>query len=923
MDTSAVLNRSGLSTFDLSSRIQRRSEEIEGICGPEIRHYDDARQRLDARRTAIEREAFVDPLEMSHAALLAVKQSSETIRLRHDQIFTGPTLQLSPAPPTLKRLRSSAVAITKSPPFLPLGLELAVYAIAVALSGAGIFGPSVLLTVALLTLALAFLITVGARLTFRYKRRRLAAHATASRKREQDSVSRYNKLCDALLSDQVLRQLHTATSAARDAFVVQATPLVQEIAEQELNLALQEQAKRAAAAQREQTERASAAQAAEDESARHAREQILGTKLDTRNLSRLYEGSRHDYEVPIEQQRELTSMLSTSAPTRIGIAGPRGVGKTTLLRACYEERIGLADRHTSVLVAAPVGYDTRDFILYIFLELCQAVLSTGANDHRVGVMPEGSRPNNARRRLADRLMTLIKLMLHAATPILWISTILLTCGAFTVLILQSSDTLARRVSSIVSAAAISVALVLVAASQNQPIQLGPQAAEPIHGRAWIWSTSAVWLLPPSLMVAIFISFAIRPSISSLYLLWIAAASTLFCSAAAAGIIYHATHKRSQRVIPADPMDDASSVSDQSDWDGLDARPDMYPSGLRTEAYDIMDSLRFQLSYTTGWSGALTLGLATVGATGSRTQQSSWAQLQRTLPEIVTHFRDFLERVGRVRPVILLIDEMDKIDDHVAAVRLLNDLKALFGVQNSHVVVSISEEATTAFEQRYVNFRSEYDNAFDDVLHLDPFVFSQTAQLLRRRVVMPLPFIAMIHCLSAGLPREVLRLARRMATYAIGIGRDMQSFLWDADRQKSLESVTQFLAREYVRSCGRASWSSSAQAAPAGPHLRHLALELSAPSSSLSELTDIRNWPDIEELKADQDALRLYAAARFSATLIEFFHENQDWSRIFRTYLEHDVCPLVDFLAQSHSLIHADPDEALKRMSHFQDIQESL
>jgi hypothetical protein len=56
----------------------------------------------------------------------------------------------------------------------------------------------------------------------------------------------------------------------------------------------------------------------------------------------------------------------------IGIAGSRGVGKTTVIESYLMNR---AFNQTAIAVPAPVQYDAREFVLHLFAELCQAVIN--------------------------------------------------------------------------------------------------------------------------------------------------------------------------------------------------------------------------------------------------------------------------------------------------------------------------------------------------------------------------------------------------------------------------------------------------------------------------------------------------------------------------------------------------------------------
>jgi hypothetical protein len=69
----------------------------------------------------------------------------------------------------------------------------------------------------------------------------------------------------------------------------------------------------------------------------------------------------------------LAELLRRIKGGSVGIAGPRGAGKSTIIRRFHDGREPIGDRPLlSVVVPAPVVYDSRDFMLHLFAEVCRA-----------------------------------------------------------------------------------------------------------------------------------------------------------------------------------------------------------------------------------------------------------------------------------------------------------------------------------------------------------------------------------------------------------------------------------------------------------------------------------------------------------------------------------------------------------------------
>ncbi len=98
--------------------------------------------------------------------------------------------------------------------------------------------------------------------------------------------------------------------------------------------------------------------------------------------------------IDTDTKRRLDYLLCEMPGGSIGLAGPRGAGKSTLMRAaCPSARSGPI---FGVMVAAPVEFNARDFILHLFAEICQKVLGTEIVDEMRQPDPVGETIREAR-----------------------------------------------------------------------------------------------------------------------------------------------------------------------------------------------------------------------------------------------------------------------------------------------------------------------------------------------------------------------------------------------------------------------------------------------------------------------------------------------------------------------------------------------
>ncbi|MGO8961637.1 MAG: hypothetical protein ACLQFR_30335 [Streptosporangiaceae bacterium] len=513
----------------------------------------------------------------------------------------------------------------------------------------------------------------------------------------------------------------------------------------------------------------------------------------------------------------------------IGVAGPRGCGKTTTLTAINSGRIHLRGRARSspqtfrIMVTAPVEFVSREFLLHLFATICETYIEPFTNLADLPV--DDSPPRRIRR-------TMIK-----------------QSGILGVLLI------------IASAVALFLALPPATRSLFWHKKVLPFMAKTLgkHWRGTRADTDSVLHFLGRLGTR---AEEIGLTLLVLGLVLLEASRRRWVA-----------NTRSRR------------------------RSELRRRDLGVHAQRLLRRIRFQQSYSSGWSGTLTLPILEGGVT----EAMSLAENQMSLPDIVASIKDFLGQIAANRKVIVVIDELDKIDSNVKAWQFLNDLKGIFGVPDCFYLVSISEEALSSFELRGLPFRDAFDSAFDEVARMRYLTYTESRNLLQRRVIgLSAAYIGLCHCLSAGLPRDLMRVVRdlwalqkKLTPNAAGAAGISWPVL--AGEKASLAAVAGYLVRDDLQD--RIAAIDIALRDVAGSlEFRDLAtwidgvrmrLSLSTKilaadllALSASYLTDVRRDPARAkfgqvELRADRLGLGLLGSLYYSATLLEFFTDLRD------------------------------------------------
>lgn len=494
-----------------------------------------------------------------------------------------------------------------------------------------------------------------------------------------------------------------------------------------------------------------------------ARRSTLGEGFTVTASPGLSEVNDSSYHVPTEITAEMDGLIGRLAGGSIGVAGPRGSGKSTLVRG-YCEDPGYGSGDLRCMVAAPVDYAARDFILHLFATFCRCVQAqVGRRWDEADDEPPFVRWLAALPRIA-------------LSPWFW--------GGALLLLFR------HRVAAVVDRPASFVVYV----------GLGVVVYGFLGTVAWVTKARPGNRERESL-AAIFTGAALNTFRSALR--W---------ATAGAGLLYF-------RADIADRLGRSPRLVGYGAWavfavGALSVTVTLFSERRRvlagramavrrlvTAAGRNLQRVRYLQTRSTGWSGGLKLPF---GAEGSRTRGVSRAEQPMSYPEIVDEFRAFAEEVAEFldedgNRVFIGVDELDKIGSAEQAERFLNEIKGVFGIPHTYFLVSVSDDALTSFERRGLPLRDAFDSSFDEIVRADPLTYTESRRLIYRRVIgLTEPYVAFCHCLSGGLARDLIRAARQVVRAGQqgaeppGFGEICTTILGEEVRRK-LAATTQVIA----------------------------------------------------------------------------------------------------------------------------------
>jgi hypothetical protein len=449
--------------------------------------------------------------------------------------------------------------------------------------------------------------------------------------------------------------------------------------------------------------------------------------------------------VNTDAYEEIKYFIDKVGSGTIGVAGPRGSGKSTLLSR-FAATVTTQDgpRQWGVCVPAPARYDPRDFLLYLFGQLCVQVLGP---DHarRVESRLTDAKPP-ARKPLPVRLLTFA-----GATVLACFAVVI---GLRTA---RPGGSPVRMADLEIACCAAVVLLAILAYGYTHP---------PIRDRPF-----ASYDVPPPSAGAF--SRLIR------FVLWLILLLSAATAASLLGLLL-AGGSLDPGYLAAGGLAIASVTAPVAHWRWVrpksyaDRTPFLGPGYSQVRAAEEWYAkVKFQQSYTTGWSGTITVGGSSLPAQaqGGSSGSTAVTPVAMSTPEIVGAIKSFTQVMSSARqeddgsgpkvPVVIGIDEVDKIEDPREAQAFLNQIKGLFGDSSSLFLVSISDDAMAAFERRGMPFRDAFDSSLSAVVTLSYLSRTEARTLTGSRLVgVQEPVSDLLFVLAGGLARDLVRLIRR-------------------------------------------------------------------------------------------------------------------------------------------------------------------
>jgi hypothetical protein len=111
---------------------------------------------------------------------------------------------------------------------------------------------------------------------------------------------------------------------------------------------------------------------------------LFDTSIGEKSPPRLIEGDEPRRLVVTEAMTQVAATAANVHSGSLGVSGPRGVGKSTILEFFGRDAATHEGRDLRLIVPAPVDYEPREFIIHLFSQLCEAVPHGPADRSAIG-----------------------------------------------------------------------------------------------------------------------------------------------------------------------------------------------------------------------------------------------------------------------------------------------------------------------------------------------------------------------------------------------------------------------------------------------------------------------------------------------------------------------------------------------------------
>jgi hypothetical protein len=184
--------------------------------------------------------------------------------------------------------------------------------------------------------------------------------------------------------------------------------------------------------------------------------------------------------------------------------------------------------------------------------------------------------------------------------------------------------------------------------------------------------------------------------------------------------------------------------------------------LVQEATALRERIRYTTALKVASESAISAG-GTLAASAKKSTERSLDERPATVASLVFDFRRLAERIVKAlgHPLVIGIDELDKVEKSGAVRDLLRDIKGIFEIPGVFFFVSISEEAMVALELGPLqeHGRNEFNSSFYTVIELPSLKPADITSALGQRGFTVSEGRARLLCLlSSGNWRDMVRLA---------------------------------------------------------------------------------------------------------------------------------------------------------------------